>query len=133
MTLVDSHGFMANSSVLNGCLVLDGATSRGSDDGNVGDAASGIEQTKLVNDRGKWAIPFCVDSTHVEFLRQQKLSKFCYSSRRYAIRRSIGVPQRDPQGDRRQRDLGKRPRYGSLLEFSWSTLFNRYVGRDLRG
>ena len=53
MTLVDSHGFMANSSVLNGCLVLDGATSRGSDDGNVGDAASGIEQTKLVNDRGR--------------------------------------------------------------------------------
>ncbi len=32
-----------------------------------------------------------------------------------------------------RRDLGKRPRYESLLEFSWSTLSNRYIGRDLRG
>ena len=32
-------------------MVLDGATSRGSDAGYVGDAASVIEQTKVDNDR----------------------------------------------------------------------------------
>ena len=39
--------------VLNGCLVHDGASSRGSDDGYVEDAAGGFGQTKVVNDRGR--------------------------------------------------------------------------------
>ena len=40
---------------------------------------------------GEGAIPFCVVCTQVEFLRQEKIWKFCYSSRLCAIRGSNGV------------------------------------------
>ena len=47
------RSMIANLSGLNDCMVHDGATSRGSDDGYVEEAASGFDQTTVVTDRGR--------------------------------------------------------------------------------
>jgi hypothetical protein len=44
---------IAHLSGLNDCLVHDGASSRGSDDGYVEEAASGFNQTIVVNNQGR--------------------------------------------------------------------------------